>query len=112
MAKFARPQLLPGVSTAVPAPDIAFHSRNVIRRARLHAALRDTADLLLLLAVDAFFVRWPRAHVPLFGRSDSVAILLSLNVLLIAYVWLARRIPQWHARRVSSTWCAADRQRA
>jgi hypothetical protein len=111
MKKTARPQLLPGVANAGIAPQIVIESRNVIRRARLRATLRDVADLLLLLVVDALFIRWPRAHVPLLDRHDTVLALFSLNVLLIAYVWLSRQVPQWHARRVSSTWCPTERQR-
>ena len=111
MKKIARPQLLPGVARDGYAPQIVSESRSVIRRARFRAALRDAADLLLLLVVDAFFIRWPRAHVPLLDRHDSILALMALNVLLLAYVWLSRRVPQWHARRVSSTWCANERQR-
>jgi hypothetical protein len=111
MKKSARPQLLPGVSPTGYAPPVVARSRAVIRRARTRAALRDAADLLLLLVVDAFFIRWPLAHVPLLDRHDSIVALMSLNVLLIAYVWLSRQVPQWRARRVSSTWCPTERQR-
>ena len=111
MAKLARPQLLPGVESAGAPPRIVFRSESVIKRARIRAAIRDSADLLLLLVVDALFIHWPLAHVPLLGRQDSVAVLLGLNVLIIAYVWLSRRVPQWRARRVSSTWCGVERAR-
>ena len=111
MEQPARPHLLPGVSIAGEPPQVVFESRRVVRRARLRAALRDAADLLLLVGVDAFFVRWPRAHVPLLDRHDTVSVLLVVNALLIAYLWLSRRVPQWYARRVSSTWCVAERNR-
>lgn len=111
MEKYARPQLLPGVEPVGLPPQVVFQSAAVVRRARIRAAIRDSADLLLLLVVDAFFIRWPLAHVPLLDRHDSVGVLVMLNVLLIAYVWLSRRLPQWRARRVSSTWCFAERQR-
>lgn len=111
MQKSARPQLLPGVSAARLPPSVVFRSDRVIRRARVRASVRDGADLLLLLVVDAFILRWPQAHVPLLDRHDSVAVLLSLNVLLIAYVWLSRQVPQWRARRVASTWCGVERAR-
>lgn len=111
MAKLARPQLLPGVEPIGAPPRIVFRSESVIKQARIRAAIRDSADLLLLLVVDAFFVHWPLAHVPLLDRYNSLGTLLCLNVLLIGYVWLSRRVPQWRARRVSSTWCRAERER-
>lgn len=111
MEKLARTQLLPGVEPAGLPPRVVFRSEAVIKHARFRAAIRDSADLLLLLVVDALFIRWPLAHVPLLDRRDSVAVLLALNVLLIAYVWLSRRVPQWRARRVSSTWCGIERAR-
>ena len=111
MKKSARPQLLPGVALVPVTPAVVIESRAVIRRARLRATIRDAADLLLLLVVDAFFVRWPRAHVPLLDRHDSIVALVSLNVILVAYVVLSRMVPQWRARRVSSTWRHSERQR-
>ena len=111
MANLARPQYLPGVSPASAPPRVVFHSADVIRRARLRATMRDTADLLLLTIVDAFFVRWPLAHVPLMQRHDSVVVLLALNALVVGYVWLSRRVPQWRARAVASTWSGVERAR-
>jgi hypothetical protein len=111
MQKTVQPQLLPGVSAAGIPPQVVFRSVGVVKRARNRAALRDGADLLLLLGIDAFFLRWPHAHVPLLDRHDSVFAVLSLNVLLIAYVWLCRQVPQWRARRVASTWCGVERSR-
>ncbi len=86
-------------------------SARVIRRARIRASIRDCADLFLLLLVYAFFVRCPLAHVPLLDRHDSVAVLVAINAMVIAYVWLSRQVPQWRARRVSSTWCGVERAR-
>lgn len=111
MAKSARPDLLPGVSPVGVPPRVVAGSASVVRRARVRAAIRDCADLVLLLVVDAFFIRWPMAHVPLLNRHDSVAVLIVVNVLVVAYLWLSRWIPQWRARRVSSTWCGIERTR-
>jgi hypothetical protein len=36
---------------------------------------------------------------------------VGLNVMLIAYLWLARSIPRWTARRVATTWSLAERTR-
>lgn len=111
MEKSLRPQLLPGVSAAGLPPQVVCQSECVIRRARIRAAIRDGADLVLLLIVDTLFLRWPQAHVPMLDRHHSVAVLLSLNVLLFTYVWLSRQVPQWRARRVASTWCGSERAR-
>jgi hypothetical protein len=83
----------------------------VIARARRRAVLRDVLDLVLLLCVDGLFLGWPRAHVPMLGREDSLLLLLALNATMIAVLWLARSIPAWRARRVAASWCAAERTR-
>ena len=105
------PRLLPGVSPLEAEPKVVFQSGKLIRRARLRASIRDAADLFLLLLIDALFIGWPHAHVPLLGRSDSVIVLLVANAVIIAAVWLMRRVPQWRARRLASTWSASERQR-
>ena len=47
----------------------------------------------------------------MLGREDSLLALLALNGAMIAFLWLARAIPRWRARRVAATWCAAERMR-
>jgi hypothetical protein len=86
-------------------------SRVVIARARRRATVRDVLDLVLLLCVDGLFLGWPRAHVPMFGRHDSLIALAMLNTAMIAFLWLGRAMPRWRARRVASTWCATERSR-
>jgi hypothetical protein len=86
-------------------------SRGVVAKARRRAAVRDVLDLLLLICVDWLFLRWPDAHVPALDRANSLFVLLALNAMLLAYVWLARALPRWTARRVASTWCLAERAR-
>lgn len=111
MKKNARRELLPGVKHAESPPHVVFHSRAVVVRARRRALLRDVLDLALLVAVDVLFVRFPNTHVPFLGRGNSLTILLALNAALIAYVWFARSLPRWKARRVASTWNADERGR-
>jgi hypothetical protein len=106
-----RRDLLPGVTPEVSAPPVVFESARVIRRARRLAMLRDALDLLLLVAVDTLFIRWPSARVPLLDRHQSLLLLLAVNVALLAYLWIARKLPQWSARRVAATWSDAERQR-
>ncbi len=103
--------LLPGVVDAFVTPVVVADSRRVIAKARRRAVFRDTFDLLLLGLVDVLFLRWPHAHVPMFGRGESLELLLALNVVLFAYLWFVRAFPRWKARRVSATWCAAERTR-
>jgi hypothetical protein len=109
MKKPARRELLPGVSHAESPPHVVFHSRAVVVRARRRALLRDVLDLALLVAVDVLFVRYSHTHVPFLDRHDSLTILLFLNAALIAYVWFARALPRWRARRVAATWNADER---
>ena len=111
MEKPVRRSLLPGVRDAGTPPAIVVDSRVVIARARRRAALRDVLDLVLLLCVDGLFLGWPRTHVPLLGRSDSLLVLLALNAATIAFVWLTRALPRWRATRVAETWTAAERSR-
>jgi hypothetical protein len=111
MEKPVRRTLLPGVSDAGAPPAVIIASRAVVAKARFRAIVRDVIDLLLLICVDGLFLRWPLAHVPLLDRHDSLLALLLLNAMLLGYVWLARAIPRWTARRVATTWCLAERTR-
>ena len=77
----------------------------------MRAIVRDSCDLLLLIGVDWFFIRWPRAHVPFLDRHVSVLVLAAVNAALITYVLLARVFPRWRARRVASTWSFTERSR-
>jgi hypothetical protein len=111
MEKPVRRVLLPGVSDAGAPPPVVIDSRRVVAKARRRAIVRDVIDLLLLVSVDGLFLRWPQAHVPFLDRHDSLLVLLGLNAMLIGYVWLARAIPRWKARRMAGTWCLAERAR-
>ena len=111
MEKPDRRSLLPGVRDAGTPPAVVTDSRAVIARARRRAVVRDVLDLVLLLCVDGLFLGWPRAHVPMLGRDDSLLVLLALNAALIAFLWLTRALPRWRARRVATTWCATERTR-
>jgi len=111
MEKPGRRILLPGVRNADVPPAVVVDSRKVIARARRRAALRDLLDLMLLGCVDGLFLEWPRAHVPGMDRAESVVVILGVNAAMLAYLWLARAIPAWRARRVAGTWCASERSR-
>jgi hypothetical protein len=102
---------LPGVSDEPVPPAIVFDSRKVIRRARRRAAFRDVVDLLILAFVDALFVQWPDARIPTLGREASLLVLAIVNLLMFATMWLSRAVPRWRARRVATTWTAAERRR-
>jgi hypothetical protein len=111
MEKPARRTLLPGVTESGPPPDVVFESRRVIASARRRAVIPDVFDLLLLASVDALFLRWPHAHVPMFGRDGTMLVLLGANALLIAYLWYSRAVPRWRAKRLAATWSASERNR-
>jgi len=103
--------LLPGVSPEACPPAVVFDSREAIRRARIRAAVIDGVQVALLAGVDWLFLHFPHTHVPFMDRGHSLAILAGMNVLLLACLALARRLPRWRARRVSGTWTAAERSR-
>lgn len=106
-----RRNLLPGVTPDETDPNIVFQSRPVIRSARRRATLRDFFDVVLLAGVDALFIRWSHAHIPLLDRAESMVILAIANLALIVYVWSVRTLPRWRARRLAATWSAAERNR-
>jgi hypothetical protein len=111
MEKPGRRILLPGVRDAGSPPAVVVDSRKVVARARRRAALRDFLDLALLGCVDGLFLEWPRAHVPMLDRGESVLVIAAINAGMIGCLWLARTVPAWRARRVAGTWCAAERLR-
>ena len=106
-----RRDLLPGVSPDGTDPNIVFQSRPVIASARRRAGLRDLFDLLLLAGVDALFIRWSHAHIPLLDRAETMLVLAIVNIALGVYVWSVRTLPRWRARRLAATWSANERNR-
>jgi hypothetical protein len=106
-----RRDLLPGVSPDGTDPNIVFQSRPVIKSARLRATLHDFFDVLLLAGVDALFIRWSHAHIPLLDRGDTLLVLAIANLALIVYVWSVRMLPRWRARRLAATWSETERHR-
>lgn len=107
----ARHDLLPGVTVADCPPRVVFDSKRAIRRARFRATLRDGVQVILLGAVDYLFMRWPLTHIPELDRDRSVLIVATLNSLILTHVMVSRIFPRWSARRIASTWCAAERSR-
>jgi hypothetical protein len=106
-----RRDLLPGVSPDGTDPNIVFQSEPVIKSARRRATLHDFFDLLILAGVDALFIRWSPAHIPLLDRAETMLVLAIANLALIVYVWSGRTLPRWRARRLASTWSPAERNR-
>ncbi|HEX9501816.1 MAG TPA: hypothetical protein VGA10_09200 [Thermoanaerobaculia bacterium] len=106
-----RDLLLPGVSPDGTDPNIVFQSRPIIKSARRRATMRDFFDLLLLAGVDALFIRWSHAHIPLLDRAETMLVVAIANLALIVYVWSVRMLPRWRARRLAATWSAVERNR-
>jgi len=104
-------ELLPGVSKTGAPPEVLCETRPVVVSARRRAAFRDTFDLFLLAAVDSLFLRWPHAHVPSLDRDQTALIIAAVNALVITYMWSARMLPRWRARRVASTWSVTEQNR-
>ena len=106
-----RKELLPGVTTAECPPPIVCDSRASIRNARLRATLRDVAQVLLLIAVDYLFIKWPSTHLPGVNRIHSVMIVSAVNGMSLVWLWLARIVPRLMARRIAATWSPVERRR-
>jgi len=73
--------------------------------------MRDVFDLLLLAGVDALFIRWSHAHIPMLDRAATMLVLAIANIALISYLWTVRALPRWRARKLASTWSAAERSK-
>jgi len=105
------PELLPGVSPENRPPPVVCDARAAIRKARRRAFLRDAVLVVLVLAVDYLFWRWPESRMPMLDRAQSLVLLRWVHVLVIVDLWLMRAVPKWWARRISNTWCRAERER-
>src|SRR5688500_912127 len=99
-----KPDLLPGVSPDPCPPTVVADSRATILRARRHAALRDSVNLILLAAVDYVCLFWPAAHVPFIGREQSMTLVALLNAAVITHAIMSRLSARLAARRIASTW--------
>lgn len=106
-----RKDLLPGVTSPAIAPVVVQNSRTTLERARRRASLVDFAQLVLLVGVDVLFLRWPEAHLPTFNRGESLLILLAVNVVMLASIWVIRATPRWRAQRIARTWSPRERSR-
>ena len=106
-----RDELLPGVKEEAAPPRAVFDPAPTVRTARRRAAAQDFVDLLLLIGVDWLFQAWPRAHVPFLSRHQSTSLLIAVNVLFVLYLFIARKLPAWRARRIARTWRPDERSR-
>jgi hypothetical protein len=105
--------LLPGTLGPAASPaHPAFRPHKLLRDARRRAVLRQVADGGILLLLNGFFYFWESARLPLTSRSDSLAILLLINAAFLASCALSRKVPEWRARRIASTWSAEERARS
>ena len=103
--------LLPGVTTDCCPPAIVCDAHQEIRRARRRAFARDALQLLLLVAVDYLFLRWPESRMPMMTRTMSLAFLQATNGAILVHIWISRQMPRWSARRIAATWCRSEQER-
>lgn len=106
-----KPELLPGVTSEHCPPAVVCDAHAAIRKARRRALVRDVVLIALVASVDYLFFHWPESHIPFLDRGSSLTMLRWVNVLLVADLWLVRALPKWWARRISETWCRAERER-
>ncbi len=105
------PELLPGVITDSCPPRVVCDAHMAIRKARRRAILRDAVLIVLVASVDYLFFFWPESRLPFLSRLETLTAIRWMNVLLVADLWLMRALPKWWARRISETWCRAERER-
>ena len=104
-------ELLPGVTTGSCPPRVACDAHAAIRKARRRAIVRDVVLIALDAAIDDLFLPWPESRLPFLTRLETLTAIRWMNVLLVADLWLMRSLPKWWARRISETWCRAERER-
>lgn len=104
-------ELLPGVTDASCPPAVVCDAHAALRRARRRAFARDAMTVLLVLAIDALFLRWPESRLPFANRAHSLTILQATNALLVTQLWLMRAIPRLWARRIAATWSRSEREK-
>lgn len=104
-------QLLPGVTTEECPPRVVCDAKAAIRAARRRAIIRQTLQVVLILAVDYLFIRWPESRMPFLDRAESLNLLRVVNVLVVADLWLSRALPKWSAKRIAATWSRKERER-
>ncbi|MFZ2491276.1 MAG: hypothetical protein WA208_07310, partial [Thermoanaerobaculia bacterium] len=96
--------LLPGVTIAAVPPAVVCDAKSEIARARRFALVRDVAQVMVLLAVDYLFLRFPSTHFPFFDRAGSISMMYAINMLVLAQIWFVRALPRWRARQIAATW--------
>ncbi len=99
-----RHETLPGVEARPVPPRVVFDSAAIVRQARRMAALRDSAQLLLLGAVDYMFTLYPGTHVPFLNRPQSAGLLAGVNAAVICGIAAARWLPRLRSKHIASTW--------
>jgi hypothetical protein len=105
-------ELLPGVGGPHSTPPRQVHNpANHIRKARHRAAIRDLVDIMVLIAVDIFFLSWPAARIPYLTRDGSLVVLLFLHVVVVVSWLRTRWYSRWRAERIAGTWDDSERRR-
>lgn len=103
--------LLPGVRPNEGPKPSEVDARAVIENARRSANRGDLFDLFSLFAVDLVFFGWQSSHVPMLDRDQSLWLVAAIHVVVCAHVILRRKLPEWRARRIASTWDKAEQLR-
>lgn len=103
-------ELLPGVSSDRCPPATVCNPRREIAVARRKAALRDSIQIVLLLAVNYLFIHYPSTRLPFADRLESQMLLAGITAAVMTSVWLSRMLPRWSARRTAETWSRREQE--
>jgi hypothetical protein len=77
----------------------------------VRATIRDILQVVLFVSVNYLFIRWPSTHLPFTDRHTSVVVMAAIDGAFFVWLYLSRVMPRWTARRIATTWSAAERRR-
>jgi hypothetical protein len=103
--------LIPGVEPPRRPPVDGRSLARELEAARRRASVEDLLDCAVLIVVNLVFLLWSEAKVPFLDRDATLVLLLLVNLATVAGYVRSRVIPGWRARRIATTWSAAERAR-
>lgn len=103
--------LLPGVEGPEPRRVTAADFERDLLAARRRTAAEELLDCAMLILINVMFLMWPHAEIPLLDRQGTLVLLLLVDFGFVAAYVHARFVPRYRARRIATSWSAAERAR-